>query len=127
VRPRQRIGLAAALALGAAACEETGPGTLAASVRAPVPTGAVVIELVGAGVTGFEGEGGTRVFAAEPLSAADTLRRVIVMSPTGAALQFRVAVEDVSQPPPRAAVVDAVDPANRKITALAGYAVRIAR
>jgi hypothetical protein len=121
-----RMALAAALALGLAACEESGPGALTATVRAPVPTGAVVVELVGATMSGFEGVGDVRAFAAEPM-ATDTVRRVIVMSPTGASLQFKIQVDDVSQLPPRGAVVDAVYPSNRKITTLTGYTVRISR
>lgn len=124
---RVRAGLGAlALALAAAACEPSGPGTLTATVQMPVPTGAVTIELAGPKVTAFEGLGGSRTFAA-PLSAADTIQRVVVVSPTGATLQFRISVEDVGADPPRAVVVDAVDPANRTISALTAYSVRIAR
>ena len=122
-----RCALLAALALGVAACEEHGPGSLTASVTAPVPTGAVVVELTGARITGFEGVGDSRAFAAD-LQPADTILRVIVLTPTGgASLKFRVKVEDVGEAPPRGAVVDAVDPANRKITALTGYTVRISK
>jgi hypothetical protein len=126
VTARARVTVGVALALAIAACEESGPGSLTATVRAPVPTGAVVIELVGAEVTGFEGAGDSRAFAADPMPG-DTVRRVIVMSPSGASLQFRIQVEDVSSLAPRGAVVDAVDPSNRKITALTGYQVRISR
>jgi hypothetical protein len=128
VRRGARIAFAAAaLALGVAACEPEGPGALSATVYAPVPTGAVLLEVVGTGITGFEGAGDVRAYAAESLRV-DTLQRVIVMSPTGGAqLHLRVKVEDVSAEPPRATVVDAVDPTNRKITSLVGYTVRISR
>jgi hypothetical protein len=116
----------AALALGAAACEPSGPGALTANVQAPVPTGAVVVELAGRDVTGFEGAGDVRVFAADPL-ATDSIRRVIVMSPSAGPLHFRIKVLDVGAPPPTAAVVDAVDAHNRKVTALTSYTVRISR
>jgi len=126
VSARGRAAALVAMVLAAAACEDNGPGSLTATVVAPVPTGAVVVELVGARVTGFEGVEDTRAFAADP-QVADTVRRVIVITPTGGAIKFRVEVEDVSEQPPRGAVVDAVDPANRKITALTGYQVRISR
>ena len=117
-----------ALALGAAvaACEPRGPGSLNATVEAPGPTGAVVIELAGQRMTSFEGVGGTRTFATQG-SPADTLRRVVVVSPAGVELRFRIAVEDIGADPPRAAVVDAVDPSNLKVPTLTGYRVKISR
>jgi hypothetical protein len=126
-RPGRAAPLAlAAVALGLAACEPSGPGELVATVHAPVPTGAVVVELVGARMTGFDGVGDSRAFGADGV-AADTVRRVVVISPSAGDLRFRVLVEDVGAEPPRAAVIEAVDPANRAITALTGYSVRIAR
>lgn len=126
---RGRIGalgavLAALLAVGA--CEPSGPGSLTATVKAPVPTGAVVVELAGPRMTGFEGVGGTRTFEATA-TAADTVRRVIVVSPSGGTIQFRIDVEDIRAETPRAAVVDAVDPSNAKVPTLTGYSVRVAR
>ena len=123
---RAGLGAAVALALGLAACEPSGPGALTATVSAPVPTGAVVVELIGARITAFEGLADARTFAAEP-SAADTVQRVIVISPTGGPFRFRIEVEDLGAEPPRGAVVDAVDPANRRISTLTTYTVRIAR
>ena len=125
---RSRLGLAGALvlALAESACEPSGPGTLTATVHVPAPTGAVVIEFAGPAITAFEGVGGARTFA-DPVTAADTLQRVVVVSPTGTTLQFRVSVEDVRADAPRGVVVDAVDLANRKVTALAGYSVRVSR
>ena len=119
-------GLALVLVLGTAACEPSGPGDLAATVQAPVPTGALVIEMVGRGITGFGGLGDARTFASSPLRGAAG-HRVILVSPSGAALRFRVQVEDVSENPPTATVVSAVDTSNRPIAALTGYTVRIAR
>ena len=116
--------LAAALLVGA--CEPSGPGSLTATVVMPAATGAAVVELVGPRVTGFEGLAGTRVFPA-PATADDTVRRVVVVSPTGTSLQFRLDVEDIRADPPRGQVVDAVDPTNHKVTSLTGYTVRIGR
>lgn len=122
---RARVAALAALVL-AAACEPRGPGALIATIRAPVPIGAVVVELAGARVMAFEGLGSARTFAAEG-APGDTVQRVIVVSPTAGTLRFRLEVEDIAAEPPRAAVVDAVDPANRPIAALDGFAVRISR
>jgi hypothetical protein len=116
----------AAFVIGAAACEPSGPGALTATVQTPVPTGAVVIELVGRDLTGFEGVGDVRAFAADP-QPTDSIRRVIVMSPSAGPLQFKVQVPDVSAPPPLATVVEAVDGSNRKLTTLTGFTVRISR
>ena len=52
---RLAVGIAAALAV--AGCEPSGPGDLTARVTAPSPTGAVVLEIAGEGVVGFEGTG----------------------------------------------------------------------
>ena len=122
------LALVVTLAVGVlvAACEPSGPGSLTATVVMPAATGAAVVELVGPRVTGFEGLGDTRVFPA-PATAADTVRRVVVVSPTGTSLQFRVDVEDIRADPPRGQIVDAVDPTNHKVTSLTGYGVRIAR
>lgn len=119
------IGALVAVLL-ASACEPSGPGSLTATIQIPAPTGAAVIELTGPSVTGFEGIGGTRVFPA-PATAADTVRRVVVVSPSGTSLQFRVDVADIRADPPRGQVVEAVDPTNQRVPSLTGYAVRIAR
>ena len=121
-----RLVAAAALALSAAACEPSGPGDLDATVTTPVPTGAAVIQVVGRGIDGFEGQGDVRVFA-EPGTPADTIRKIILVSPSGGALRFRIEVRDVSADPPRALVLSAVDPANRAIASVTGYVVRVAR
>jgi hypothetical protein len=126
VRRARCLATAIALVAGAAACEPSGPGALTATVQTPGPTGAVVVELTGRDLTGFEGVSDVRTFAADVLPT-DSIRRVIVMSPSAGALQFRIQVPDVGAPPPAAAVVDAVDASNRKITALTGYTVRISR
>ena len=107
------------------ACEPSGPGALTGTVQAPVATGAVIVELTGTGITGFEGVGGVRTLptTADPLTSS---HRVIVVSPSGA-LRFRVLVEDVGGLAPRAVVVSAVDVANLPIESLAGFSLRISR
>jgi hypothetical protein len=117
------------LILGAAAlaaCEPSGQGDLTATVTAPRPTGALVIDVAGTGVLGFEGAGGTRTFSG-PVDPRAASHRVIVVSPSGERTSFRVRVEDVAAPPPTATVALAADASNAPVEALDGYAVRIAR
>lgn len=122
-----RLALAACvLALAAAACEPSGPGALIATVQAPMPTGAAVVEVAGHGIGGFSGLGDVRTFAGTP-AVGDSLRRVVLVSPSGGTLRFSIQVEDVGAEPPRATVLSAADPSNRMISALTGYTVRISR
>ena len=68
-----------------------GPGDLTGSVIAPASTvGAVVFEVVGAGIEGFSGAGGTRVFWAPQETPG--VYRVILVSETGGELKFNVSV-----------------------------------
>jgi hypothetical protein len=124
VRPRALLLPLVALAL--AACEPSGPGELTATVRTPRPTGALVVELAGAGITGFDGAGDVRAFSGPVDAVADT-QRVVVVSVSGQGIRFRVQVQDLADPPPTAVVVSAVDERNDPIEALGGYSVRIAR
>jgi hypothetical protein len=124
VSRRARLLVLGALAL--AACEPSGPGELAATVQTPRPTGALVVELTGAGITGFDGAGDVRTFSGPVEAAADT-QRVVVVSVSGQRIRFRVEVRDVSEAPPTATVISAVDLENEPIAALGGYRVRIAR
>ena len=118
--------LALATLLGVTGCEPSGPGSLTAIVTAPNPTGGLVIEVAGAGITGFEGLGDVCTLADVAIPGASS-RRVVVVSSTGSSLRFRVQVEDVSGDPPSATVVAAVDTSNRPVEAFLGYSVRIAR
>ena len=118
--------LALAALLGVPGCEPSGPGSFAATVTAPVPTGALVIEVAGVGITGFDGLGDVLTFPDAAMPGA-TLRRVVVVSAKGSTLSFRVQVEDVSGDPPSATVVAAVDTSNRPIQSVLDYSVRVAR
>jgi len=119
------LGLIGVLAL--AGCEPSGEGALEAVVQAPGPTGAVIVEVTGTGVVGFEGTGDVRTFSGS-VDPTATLQRVVVVSASGARqLRFRVLVEDVGGRPPTAAVRSAVDTNNLPIDALEGYSVRISR
>lgn len=123
--PARALGAWALVALVLAGCEPSGEGELRAEVEAPAPTAAVVLEVTGKGVLGFEDAGDTRVFAAT-VDPSATTHRVIAVSASGERIRFGVRVEDVGAPP-RAAVVSASGPDDAPITSLAGYTVRIAR
>jgi hypothetical protein len=106
--------------------EPSGPGTLDVRVVPPpsVEAGAVVLEVTGPGIQGFEAAGGARVFGA-PVSTASERHRVVVLVDQGDLL-FRIRVEDRGQLP-EAVVVEAVDRQNRSVPGLTAFQVRMSR
>ena len=118
-----RRALLALVVVAAAACEPSGPGPLAGVVEGPLPLGAVVLEIRGTGITGFEGAGDTRTFA-DPRASN---QRVVVVGSAAGELRFRVHVEDVSGLLPTATALSAVDANNRPIESLARISVQISR
>jgi len=117
-----------AIALVVAACDSgpEGPGDLAAtftgSGNAP---GGVVLEIVGSGIVGFSGEGGTKVFWAA--QETPSVYRVIVLGQGGSELRFKASVEDVGNRMPRATVVSVVDEDNIPLPATGDYQVKFRR
>lgn len=113
-------------ALAITACGDSGPegpGAFTAMVEAQgPPAGAVVMDVTGDGIEGFEGTGDTRVFSAE-VDAGTGLHRLIAVSATGS-LGFRVRVARVELGPPTAVVVDAAGTDNGP-RGPAGLTVRI--
>jgi len=104
-----------------------GPGDLTGSVQSPSPSlGGVVFEVVGAGIEGFSGAGGTWVSWAR--QEDPIVYRVIVLGESGGDLKFSVAVQDRGGRMPRATVVSAVDLNNRPLLPITeGYEVRFTR
>lgn len=100
--------LAAGSILSAASCDSgpSGPGTLSVTVDAPAALGAVTLEVVGSGVTGFEGVGSTEAYGTV-VSARQHRHRVVLIDPVGGQLRFSVRVEDVRAEPPVISVVAA--------------------
>jgi hypothetical protein len=105
----------AALLLGvllAAGCSDdpSGPGTLDLVVSGPAPLGAAVIQITGAGVTGADGAlpGWVELVPVAP-AGSTPVHRLVVVQETAGDLRVRLAVVDVSAPPPRAVVVEASD------------------
>lgn len=117
-----------ALAMGMWACDTgpDGPGDLSGLVRGgSQDLGAVVFEVVGAGIEGFSGAGGSRVFWARQENPV--VFRVIVVAENGGDLSFSANVSDRGGRMPRATLVSAVDTENRPIPVTEGMEVRFAR
>ena len=127
MRAARAGALGLAVALLAAGCDSgpSGPGTLSATVSSTSPLGAVVLEVVGPGVQGFEPQGSSRAFGAT-LSATEGRHRVVVVAPDGAPLRFGIRVEDLGADLPAITAVSAASPQN--LPALAeGIEVRVER
>lgn len=114
----------------AAACDSgpKGPGTLPATVSGPEGLGAVVLEVTGDGIEGFDGAGDTQAYS----SALGTQpgqpgrHRVVLVSSSGGSLQFGIRVTDRGAVVPSATVISVATPANLVIPP-AGVEVRIER
>ncbi len=114
---RRLVSAAVALLLvgSASGCDlfgPSGPGTLEATVRADEPLGALVLELQGGGVEGFEARGGV-ILHGRTVSQAQDRHRVVLVAPAGEAFRFGIRVADLGADPPSVLVVSAVDPQNR--------------
>jgi hypothetical protein len=121
----RRIAFFMALFLGTAACDSgpSGPGNLTGWIRSAGPElGGVALEVVGPGIDGFSGTGGTQVFWA-PRGTADTYRVVVVGSSPGD-LQFNVSVQDVGGSKPVATLIHVVDGDNLPRPATGQFRVR---
>lgn len=112
--------------VGACDSGPSGPGELTGILETPGPVlGGAVLEVVGKGVTGFSGSGGTHVFSAAT-GTADTYRLVLLAQNPGP-LQFRVSVQDKGAKKPSVSVVSVVTGANVSVPATADYTVRFTR
>jgi hypothetical protein len=109
MRRRFVHGLLVGAVVALAACETgpSGPGVLSGTVSAspPATLGAVVLEVTGSGIEGFEGQAGSRVYGA--MVSAESKRYRVVVVGTGQ-LGFGVKVDDVGRPKPTVEVVSAV-------------------
>lgn len=128
-RSRRGSSIVAAALLLVAACgdgEPSGPGTLEVRVVPPpsVEAGAVVLEVTGPGIQGFEAAGSARVFGA-PYPPVEGRHRVVVLVDQGD-LVLRIRVDDRGRTP-EATVVEAADRQNRSVPGLSAFQVRISR
>lgn len=78
----------------ASACDDRGPGTILVTVEAPDALGAVALEVVGAGVRGFEGVGTTQAYGGV-VSARQGRHRVVLVDPAGGTLRVGIRVDEV--------------------------------
>ena len=113
----------------AAACGDSGPsGPGLVDVRVVPPpsadAGAVVVELAGEGIEGFEAAGGARVFGA-PRPGVENVHRAVVIVDQGD-LVFRVRLTDIARLP-QGVVIQAVDRQNRTLPGLTAFEVRFSR
>jgi len=103
-----------------------GPGDLSGTVQSSgSPLGAVVIEVVGAGIEGFQGTGDTKVFWAR--QEDPNIYRVVVVGDGSGDLRFSVSVRDRGARVPRALVASAVDAENGILPVANDLRVRISR
>lgn len=112
-----------------AACGDSGPsGPGVVDVRVVPPpspdAGAVVVELAGEGIEGFEAAGEARVFGA-PRPGVENVHRAVVSVDQGE-LVFRVRLTDIARLP-QGVVIQAVDRQNRTLPGLTAFEVRFSR
>ena len=110
------------------ACDSgpSGPGELTGILETPGPVlGGAVLEVVGKGVTGFSGSGGTHVFSAS--TGTENTYRVVLLAQTPGPLQFRVSVQDTGAKKPSVSVVSVVTGGNISLPPTADYTVRFTR
>jgi hypothetical protein len=101
----------------------SGPGILDGVVLSTgTDLGGAVLQVVGTGIEGFSGVGGSRVYWA-PVGGDDTYR-VIVITESAGDLHFQVAVQDLGDRRPVAAVVNLVNDQNVNIPATSDFKVR---
>jgi hypothetical protein len=119
------LALALALSLGGCDLGPEGPGELTGMVAGSEGVGAVLLEVTGAGIEGFEGRGDTQAIGA-PVSSDQGRHRVVLVSPTGELLRFGIRVRDLSANKPVAEVLSAASMDDLP-TSMEGIKVRIAR
>jgi hypothetical protein len=106
--------------------DPSGPGEITGEVlTSGAELGGAVLQVVGVGIQGFQGDGGSRVYWA-PMTAEDSYR-VIVIQGTPGHLRFQVSVEDVGSRSPSAVILNLVDGENTNLPVTNDYRVRFSR
>lgn len=122
--------LALTLLIVGAACSDDpdGPGTVDLVIRAPVPLGAAVVELVGEGIQGMEqpAQGWSELVPLAP-DGTTPVHRVVVIQEEPGQLTVRLRVTDVQDVRPVTTVVEATDAADEPVTPLSQVEVVIRR
>ena len=120
----KRLLVVAVLSLWVLACDSgpDGPGDFTGTLQTNgAAVGGIVLEVVGSGIEGFSGAGGTKVFSA--VQADPKVHRVIVIG-EGGDLTFQISVQDRDRGKPRATVLNAVDLQNRPLPVTQDFKVR---
>lgn len=124
----KRLIILTALATMALGCDSgpKGPGDLTATLQTKgVVVGGIVVQMIGSGIEGFSGAGGSKVFFAEQDEPG--VYRVVVIGVGSGDLSFKVSVKDVGGRRPRATIVGAVDPNNLPLPATDDYQLKFSR
>lgn len=120
--------MAVLAALGSIGCSDdpSGPGTLELLIRGPVPLGAAVVQITGAGVTGVDqpSVGWAELVPMAPAGSTPVHRLVLVQEQAGE-LRIRVRVLDVAAIPPVVSVIEASDQADLPLASLSSVEARI--
>ena len=123
--------LAAGLAVFLMGCSDSpsGPGVVDVRIDADVPLGAVVLEVVGAGIVSVEGDPGGWTAAALPdIPAGESATfRVVAVADLPGALDLQLAVEDMGRRLPLVTVVEASDASDLPLQNLESVAVTVRR
>ncbi|MDA0329516.1 MAG: hypothetical protein O2958_10970 [Gemmatimonadetes bacterium] len=110
----RKVGPAAALflLLVGVGCDSgpSGPGALTGRVTGQ-PLGAVVLEVTGVGIQGFDGRGSSQAYSAAVAGRVDTYR-VVLVDAVGGDITFDIRVDDVRMEPPTVVVIAAARPDN---------------
>lgn len=122
------VGLALALAVSGCSDDPAGPGTVDLAIRGPVPLGAAVVELVGAGIEGVEQPAqGWAELVPMPPDGSTPVHRLVVIQERPGELAVRLRVADVESVLLAATVVEASDQADAVLPSLSGVEVRVRR
>jgi hypothetical protein len=104
------------------------PGSIVGTIETPGPVlGGAVLEVVGKGIEGFSGSGGSRVFWAARPDLQDGYRVIVIQPAPAGEIQFRVSVQDLAEGRPRASLVNLVGVDNFTLPATPEYRVRFRR
>ena len=133
VRPRALkgfgvVGAFALVILLVTGCDSdpSGPGELTGEVlTSGAELGGAVLQVVGVGIQGFQGVGGSRVYWA-PMTTEDSYRVIVIQEIPGD-LRFQVSVEDVGDRSPSAVVLNLVNGENINLSVTNDYRVRFSR
>jgi len=110
---RLLAALAVACATLVTACDSgpKGPGTMAATVNGSPTLGAVVLDITGDGIQGFEGQGDAMAYSGS-LGGQPARYRLVLVSASGGAIHFGIRVADRASAAPVVTVISSASTSN---------------